>query len=708
MRWTSNRRAAGPWRSKVRGYAQAVALAGACLPAAGMADAVYEEAGRAGAPASWRSPEFARSWGLAAIGADFAYARGLSGSGIGMGVIDSGVADWHSELAGTTHRVPTHDAGCESRERIAGPAACFFSDGGVTYNYVDDYTVSQRAAINHMTRRQQLSRSAQRTLLAYPGMHYDTHGTHVAGVMAAHRDGVGMHGVAYNAQLYSANKESDSYSNSDQRLGKRDGVLHVRAPQFPTRQQMYKRMAAHKVRIINNAWSTLASPRDATTMDAQARDKNNAMLLRLYADTAVRDDLVQVFAAGNFDGRIASVYAHLPRYYPEAESRWLSVVSLQPNLRLSAKSSTCALSQDWCIAAPGGQIYSSIPEGEVTGEVVHDAAGIVTGVHATPRTAISGYAELSGTSMASPHVSGGMALLMERFPYLSSGQVREVLLTTARDLGRKGVDSTYGWGLMDLRKAIDGPALLRADMQVVMDQPAGGSHVWEGPAWDQWGNDISGPGWLIKSGAGWLRLSGRNRFAGTRVLQGVLELDGDHSLAGGVEVDGGQLRLVGSVSHTNIAIRHGQAEVSGRMQQGLLQVGVQGRLSGNGTVSHADVAGVIAPGGAATGDLQVEGDYSQHAGSLYEADVAASGSADCIRVRGTAHLHGGNVRVQIDGAAPGQRFLLLEAARVQGRFAGVELATPSPSSSLVVSYTPTQVWVTLSAHAGDARTARQE
>lgn len=43
---------------------------------------------------------------------------------------------------------------------------------------------------------------------------------------------------------------------------------------------------------------------------------------------------------------------------------------------------------------------------------------------------------------------------MERFPYLDNAQVRDVLLTTARDLGVAGVDPIYGRGMVDLRRAI--------------------------------------------------------------------------------------------------------------------------------------------------------------------------------------------------------------------------------------------------------------
>ena len=41
----------------------------------------YIEPGRAGDPASWRTPEFNAEWGLGAINADRAYAAGYSGTG---------------------------------------------------------------------------------------------------------------------------------------------------------------------------------------------------------------------------------------------------------------------------------------------------------------------------------------------------------------------------------------------------------------------------------------------------------------------------------------------------------------------------------------------------------------------------------------------------------------------------------------------------
>jgi bacillopeptidase F len=64
-----------------------------------------------------------------------------------------------------------------------------------------------------------------------------------------------------------------------------------------------------------------------------------------------------------------------------------------------------------------------------------------------------GYTSLSGTSMASPHVAGAVALLKQAFPNLTGRQILEALYYTARDLGTVGEDNTYGTGLIDVYAA---------------------------------------------------------------------------------------------------------------------------------------------------------------------------------------------------------------------------------------------------------------
>ncbi len=82
------------------------------------------------------------------------------------------------------------------------------------------------------------------------------------------------------------------------------------------------------------------------------------------------------------------------------------------------------------LVAPGVNVYSSVPGGG------YEASG------------------WSGTSMASPHVNGVVALIREACPDLSVQEVKEVLYETAVDLGPAGEDNAYGLGIVDAYEAV--------------------------------------------------------------------------------------------------------------------------------------------------------------------------------------------------------------------------------------------------------------
>ena len=52
--------------------------------------------------------------------------------------------------------------------------------------------------------------------------------------------------------------------------------------------------------------------------------------------------------------------------------------------------------------------------------------------------------------MAAPHVTGAVAIGAEIFPYASGAQLTQLVLQTATDIGEKGIDATYGWGLLNV------------------------------------------------------------------------------------------------------------------------------------------------------------------------------------------------------------------------------------------------------------------
>ncbi len=60
-----------------------------------------------------------------------------------------------------------------------------------------------------------------------------------------------------------------------------------------------------------------------------------------------------------------------------------------------------------------------------------------------------GYTTMSGTSMATPHVAGAAALMLEGDPYLTRDEMAAILEQTAIELGPPGKDNTFGSGRVD-------------------------------------------------------------------------------------------------------------------------------------------------------------------------------------------------------------------------------------------------------------------
>jgi hypothetical protein len=65
------------------------------------------------------------------------------------------------------------------------------------------------------------------------------------------------------------------------------------------------------------------------------------------------------------------------------------------------------------------------------------------------------YINLDGTSMACPHVAGGIALLRDAYPDATVDELKTALMETAVDLGTTGEDNTFGFGRIDLLAAYE-------------------------------------------------------------------------------------------------------------------------------------------------------------------------------------------------------------------------------------------------------------
>ena len=135
-----------------------------------------------------------------------------------------------------------------------------------------------------------------------------------------------------------------------------------------------------------------------------------------------------VAAAGN-DG---SAYSSTdPMSYPASYNAVMSVAAVDSSKNLASFSQKNSQVE---IAGPGVDVLSTYPEG--TGQQ-------------------GNYGTMSGTSMASPHVAGVAALVWSHHPTCSAQEIRNVLNTTAQDLGAAGRDVKFGYGLAQSKDAID-------------------------------------------------------------------------------------------------------------------------------------------------------------------------------------------------------------------------------------------------------------
>jgi thermitase len=125
-----------------------------------------------------------------------------------------------------------------------------------------------------------------------------------------------------------------------------------------------------------------------------------------------------VAAAGN-DGDATLNY---PAAYAE-------VVSVAATDNRDARASFSNANADVEVAAPGVNVLSSYNSSDTS------------------------YTTLSGTSMATPHVSGVAAIIFGRNPAQTAAQARAKLDASVDDLGAAGRDTSYGFGRVNLVKA---------------------------------------------------------------------------------------------------------------------------------------------------------------------------------------------------------------------------------------------------------------
>jgi subtilase-type serine protease len=143
-----------------------------------------------------------------------------------------------------------------------------------------------------------------------------------------------------------------------------------------------------------------------------------------------------------------------------------------------------------------------------------------------------------------------------------------------------------------------------------------------------------------------ITLNGTGTFGGAENFE-FLEVYGDWSLTGDQSYSGG------------VSVTDGSLSVDGTLDAAMV-IGAGSLLDGNGTFSTLTVGGTVAPGHS-IGTITVTGDYTQTAGSVYEAEFDGT-TADLIDVTGTATLAGSVTATPYGGGTiSARRYTILSA-----------------------------------------------
>lgn len=282
------------------------------------------------------------------------------------------------------------------------------------------------------------------------------HGTHVAGIAIGKKFGEkDPHGIAYNGRYYGLGKNNPGYTYTG---------------------NLYEDIKNWDVKIINNSWEAPSYfplinvttdggyqliQKDTSSINAdyyfntllehklnRGKQHDALHLIRLSKEK----DILNIWGAGN-DGRISPSAAAAAASYDEELRAWLVVGALNADgievkeaggkRELIIKSGMCG-SYD-CSASPafsnafkGAALYAITAPG-----VDIDSANAYYGKTdklpgADQRPMCSGgeqeeFCGMSGTSQATPMVSGAAMLVQQKFGFLGGAQLADVLLTTANN-----------------------------------------------------------------------------------------------------------------------------------------------------------------------------------------------------------------------------------------------------------------------------------
>jgi subtilisin family serine protease len=235
------------------------------------------------------------------------------------------------------------------------------------------------------------------------------HGTHVTGSMLGDDGGANQIGVAPGATWIAA-KGCESNNCSDASLlGSAEWLLAPCA--FGEAPGSASCDPAQRPHVINNSWG----------------GGGGNSWYQASVDAWRAADIIPVFSAGNSGPGSGTVGS------PSDYCNVMSIGGTNSSDGMYSSSSRgpgafAACSDKPDLSAPGQSVRSAIPT--------------------------NNYATFSGTSMASPHVSGCVALMLSVAPDLDYDTIYQILIDSTVDLGDPGYDYDYGHGRMDCYEAV--------------------------------------------------------------------------------------------------------------------------------------------------------------------------------------------------------------------------------------------------------------
>ncbi len=233
----------------------------------------------------------------------------------------------------------------------------------------------------------------------------NSHGTHVAGIIAADsNNGIGIVGIAPNARILPIKALDCTGSGSISDIAQ--AIIYA---------------TDHGARVVN---ISLGSSSDTATLQAAVQ-------------YAISRNVLIVAAAGNCG--VASTRCLNTQNLPEYPAAYAGVLAVGATSTDDSIASFSTQGPQLGVSAPGVRIVSTTP---------HYAT------YQSDRGGTLNYAAFSGTSQATPFATGLAALVMGMDPTLTATQVLQRLETTADDLGVPGTDPAYGAGRINALRAV--------------------------------------------------------------------------------------------------------------------------------------------------------------------------------------------------------------------------------------------------------------